>query len=174
MLLQLLQTGTELAMGGSTKTANADISHPRANHIGGIDRLDGYLVARDNETQGVSNASTHDAEVDLRTLGTTQTTHNLLLGHLHTSNGSIIDTDNAVACHDAHLLRGTTTDGLDDEQGVFHHVKLHTDALKVALQGFVGRLHLLGCQIAAMRVKLLKHTSDTVLHQFLLVDTINI
>ena len=150
--LQSFQTLAELIVGGGAKTANADVAHLWTNHISSIDRLDRNLVASNNEQQGVGNAATNNAQVDFRSLGTTQTTHNLLLGHLHTSNSRIVDGDDAVASQDTHLLRRTSADGLNDQQGILYHIKLNTNAFEVALQGFVGFLHLLGSEVTAMRV----------------------
>ena len=152
LFLQLLQTLAELIVGGSTKTANADVAHLRTNHISSIDRLDRNLVASNNKQQGVGNATTNNAQVDLRALGTSQTTHNLLLGHFHTSNGGIVDGDDAVASQDTHLLRRTSADGLNDQQGILYHIELYTNAFEVALQGFVSFLYLLGSEVTAMRV----------------------
>ena len=174
LFLQLLQTLAELIVGGSTKTANTDVAHLRTNHIGSIDRLDGNLVASNNKQQGVGNAATNNAQVDFRSLGTTQTTHNLLLGHLHTSNSRIVDGDDTIASQDTHLLRRTSADGLNDQQGILYHIKLNTNAFEVALQRFIGFLHLFGSKVTAMRIQLFYHASDAVLHQFLFVNTIDV
>ena len=150
--LQLLQTLAELIVCGGAKTANADVAHLWTNHISSIDRLHRNLVASNNKQQGVGNAATNNAQVDFRSLGTTQTTHNLLLGHFHTSNSGIVDRDDTIASQDTHLLRRTSADGLNDQQGILYHIKLNTNAFEVALQGFVGFLHLLGSEVTAMRV----------------------
>ena len=136
--------------------------------------MDGNLVADNLKTQGVADASPHDTEVHLRTLGPSQTTHNLFLWHLHAGNGGVVDAHNTVAGQNACFLRRAVGHGLYDEQRVFHHVKLHADALEVTLQGLVHLFHLLGGGIAGVRVKLFEHSTNAVFDEFLLVNAVDI
>ena len=50
------------------------------------------------------DASTHDAQFHFRTFLASQTLHDFLFRHLNTSDSTVIDGDNAVACKDSHLL----------------------------------------------------------------------
>ena len=136
--------------------------------------MDGNLVAGNGKGEAVADAWTHNAQQHLGALRTTQALHNLLFRHLDTSNGGIVNGNDAVASQNTHLLRRTTADGLDDEQRVFHHIKLYTDALEVTLQGLVHLLDFLGCGIGGVWVQLLQHATDSILYQLVLIDTIHI
>ena len=169
-----LQTLHEFVVRGGSEVADADIAHFRTKHIGGVDGVDRNLVADNLEVQGVANALSHDAEVDLRPLGTAQSAHNLFARHLDAGNGGVVDVDDAVASQDTSLLGRSVGDGLDDKQRVFHHVELYADALERPLQGFVHLLHLLGGGVRRVGVQLLYHAADAVFYQLLLVDAVDI
>ena len=174
LLTQLIQALQEFLMGRSTEVTNTDIADARANHIGGINRLDGNLITDNSKLQHILDTLTNDAQVDLRAFRATQTLHDLLLCHLDTSDGSIVYQNNAVACQDAHFLRRAIRNRLDHEQGILNHIELYTDPLEITIQRLVEVLYFLRREIAGMRVKLIQHTSDGILHQFLLIDTIHI
>ena len=174
MLLQLLEALAELVVGGSTEAANADIAYLGTEHVGSIDGVDRNLVAHYSEQQGVCYLPPDDAQADLSSLGTTQTTHDFLFRHLDTCNNSVVNLDYAVASQDAYLLRRTVGDRLDDQQGVLYHVELYTNALEVTLQGFVGCFYLLGGKVAAVGVQFFQHTPNAVFYQFLFVNAVDI
>ena len=160
----------EFVRRSGSKATYTDIAHIRTYHIGGIDGVDGNLVAGDGKGEAVADAWTDNTQQHLCALGTTQALHDLLLRHLDTCNGGIVDADNAVASQDAHLLGRTAADGLDDEQGVFHHIELYTDTFEVALQGLVHVLYFFGRRIGGVGVQLLQHATDAILYQLILVD----
>ena len=54
------------------------------------------------------------------------------------------------------------------------HIKLHTNALKVAVQRFVKLLHFLRGGIGGMGIEFLEHSTDGILYQFLFIDAIDI
>ena len=171
---QFLHTFHEFLMRGGTETADADVAHLGTNHINGIDALHGNLVALHGEIEHFLHTPAHDAEFYLRSARPAQPLHNLLFRHLHTGNGSVVDGYDTVACHNTHLLGRTIGGGLDDEQRIFHHIKLNADAVEIALQRFVHGLHLLGIGIGGMGIEFLEHAFDGILHEFLLVDGIHI
>ena len=161
-------------MGGGSKTADAYIADAWTYHIGGIDGLHGNLRTDNGELQQILDALTDNSQMHYRTFRTAQALHNLLFRHLHARNGGVIDGDDAVARYDAHLLGGTVGNGLDDEQRVLNHVELHADALEIATEGLVGILYLLGGHVTGVGIKFVKHPSDSVLGEFLLVDAVYI
>ena len=57
---------------------------------------------------------------------------------------------------------------------VVNHIELYADALEVAVQGLVHLLHLLGIAVSGVWVELLKHTTDSILHKFLLIDGVHV
>ena len=154
-LRQFVHTLDELIVRCSTKTADTDVAHLGTNHISGINSVDGNLVANDVKRQRVLYASTHNGQHNFCSLRTTQTFNNLFLGHLDTCDNGVVDFNNTVASNDAHLFGRAVGDRLDDEQRILSHIKLHTNALEITLQGFVGRFHLLCCQVAGVRVEFL-------------------
>lgn len=131
-------------MGGGAEAAYAHIPHTGTYDVGGVDGLDGYLVAGDGERQQAGDAAPCHAEAHLCALGAAQALHYFLAGHLDACYGGVVDCHDAVAGNDAHALRRPSADGLDDEQGVFYHVELNAYALEVAGQRFVECLHFLG------------------------------
>ena len=174
LLAQLIKALEELLMGCGTKVTDTDIADTWTDHIGGIDGLHGNLVAHNGKLQQILDALTDDAQTHLRALRATEALHDLLLRHLHTSDGRIIDQHNTVACQDAYLLRRTIRNGLNHEQGVLDHIELHTDALEIAIQGLAEIFHLLWGEITGMGIELVEHATDGILHQFPFIDTIHI
>ena len=174
LFLQLGEGIAELVMGGGSEIADAHISNLGSYHIYGINGFNGNLVACDLEGEGVLNATAHNTQHHLGALGSAETSHNLLLRHLHSGNGSVVDIDDTVAGKDTNLLRRTTRDRLDDEERVLHHIKLHSNAVETARKGFVEGFHLLGCGIGGMGVKFFEHTADGILHQLSFINTIHI
>ena len=174
LCLQFLHALHELIIGGGTKTAYADITDAWANHIGGVNGMYGNLVALHLEGEQVLDTWTHNTQVGNGTFRTAQTAHNLLLRHLHASDGGIVHHHDTVAGHDTYLFRGTVNHGLDDNQRVLHHIKLYADALKRTVQGLRHRLGLLGCGISRVGVQFLQHAAYGILHQFVLIDLVHI
>ena len=164
----------KLLMGLRPEVADTDIADARTYHIRGINGLHGNLVTYDSEEQFVLNARTDDAKMHLCILRTAQPFHDLLLRHVNTRNGGVVDADDTVAGDDAHLLRGTVSDRLDHHQCVLQHLELDTDALEVAVQRLVEFLHLLGRRVTGMGVKFIEHPTDGVLHKFPFIDAIHI
>ena len=104
LLLEPLHAVHELAVGGGTEIAYADVAHAGTNHINGIDALDGYLVALDFEGEHAADTLAHNAQANHGATGTTQPLHDVFFLHLDTGNGRVVDQHDAVARHDAHLL----------------------------------------------------------------------
>ena len=171
---QFHETLAELLMRLGAEITNTDIADTRTYHISGINRLDRYLITSDDKFQGIGNTPADNSQTHLRPFRTAQSSHNLFLGHRDTRYRSVIHIDDTVTGKNTLFLRGTSNDRLDNEQCVLHHIKLHTDTLKVPLQRFVRLFHLFSCHITAMRIHLLYHPPDTVLHEFLLIDTVHI
>ena len=174
LLLQVLKTLQELLMGGGAKTTDTDITDTWTNDISSIYRLHGNLIANHRELKSILDSLTHHTQMNGGTLRSAQALHDFFLRHLHTSNGGIIDRDDAVASNDAHFLRGSVGDGLNHEESILYHIELHTNALKVATERFVQTLHLLGCEITGVRIEFVEHTTDGILSKFLFIDTIYI
>ena len=116
--------------------------------------MDRNLVAHYSEQQGVCYLPPDDAQADLSSLGTTQTTHNLLATHLYTSNSGISHADNTVTSHYAHLLARTFGNGLYNQKRIIQHIELNTYALKTSSQGLCKLLSLRSIGVSRMRVKL--------------------
>ena len=104
LLGEFFESLAKLVVGGGSEVADAHISHLGTYHIHGIDRLDGYLVAHHLEGEGVLDTASHYSEHHLSALRSAQSAHDILLRHLHSCDGSVVDRDDAVACHDTHLL----------------------------------------------------------------------
>ena len=158
----------------SAKATDTDVAHGRPQHVGGVNGVEGYLVALELKCQRVGNARTYHLEADLCALRSAQTAHDVLLRHLNTCNDGVVDADDAVASHDAGFLGRAVVDGLDDQQRVFHDVKLYAYALEIALQRLVHLFHFLGCRVAGVGVELLEHAADAILDQLFLVDAVDI
>ena len=86
------------------KTTNTDIADTRTNHIGSIYRLNRNLITDNRKQKAIFDTLAHHTKMNFRALGATQTLHNLLFRHLHTSNGCIIDGNDAIASNNADLL----------------------------------------------------------------------
>ena len=147
LLLQTGETLQEFLMGSGTEVSYTDEANARTNHIDGIDGMDRNLVAANGERQLVGNALTHDTQFHDSAFRSTQTLHNLFLRHLDASDGGIVDRHDTVACNDTYTFGGTIGYRLDDKQCVFHHIKLHTDALEITVQRLIQFRHLLRCGI---------------------------
>ena len=174
LCLKFCKTFHEFIVSLGTKVTNADIADTRSNHVGGIDRMDRNLISYYSKFQFILDAKTHHTQFYLRTLRTTQALHNLLLRHLHTCNRCIIHGYDTVASNDAHLLRRTFGNRLDNHQRIVHHIKLHADTLEITIQRLIEFFYLLGGRIAGMGIEFVEHALDGILHQFLFVNTIHI
>ena len=104
LVLQFSVGFHEFVEGGCTKRTDAYVADFWSNHVCGVECMDGNLVACDGELQVSVDASTHDAQFHFRTFLASQTLHDFLFRHLNTSNGAVVDGDNAVASKDSHLL----------------------------------------------------------------------
>ena len=136
--------------------------------------MNGYFGPFHREMQGLGNARTNHSEVNQRAFFASQALHDVALSHLDARYGSVVNGYDAVARHDAHLLRGAVYDGLNDHQRVFHDVKLHANALEVACQGLVESLCFLGVGVRRVRVQLLKHAPYGILHQLIVIHSVYI
>src|SRR5574344_1165793 len=161
-------------MSGSSETFDMDISHLRTNHIGSVDRMDRYLITNDVEGKDSLHATADDTQLHLGALRSTQTTHNLVSRHLHTSNGSVVYQHDTVTCQYSHLLRRSVDYRLNDEECIIDHIKLYTDTVKVTLQRFVHCLYLLRVSVGRVRIQLVKHSVDSILHEFVLIHAVHI
>ena len=81
----------------------------------------------------IFDAWAHNAYLNNGAFWTSQSANDVFLRHLHTRNGRVVNAHDAVASHDAHLLRGSIDNGLYNEQCVFGNVKLHANAFERAL-----------------------------------------
>ena len=117
---------------------------------------------------------THNTKVHLRALRTTQTLHDLLFRHLHTCNCRIIDRDDTIASDNTNLLRRAIGHRLDDKQRIFYHIELHPNTLEIAIQRLIQFLDLFRSGVAGVRIELIQHATNGILHQFLVVYRIYI
>ena len=169
LCLEFLQgLGKFIARGGG-KAVDAYVSRAGLYDVGGIEAEDGYLVALHGEGQRVCHAAAHDGEVHLRAFGAAEALHDVIGAHLDAGNGGIVHRRDAVARQDAYFFRGSSADGLDDQQGVFYHLELDADAVEVALQRFVHGFHFFGVVVRRVRVQLGQHLDDGAFHHPVLV-----
>ena len=147
LLLQFLYGIHHLLMSGLSKVIETYQTYLRRNHIGCIYGIYRNLIALDIKIQRFLYSLPYYAQMCNGTFGTAQTTHNLLLTHLHAGNGCISHTDDTVTCHDAHLLAGTLGNGLYNQQRIVQHIELHTYTLEAACQRFCKLLSLRGIGI---------------------------
>ena len=89
--LQLAESFEELLMGRGTEITNTDVANARTDDIGSIDGMDRNLITHNGKLQCLTNALAHHTQFHLRPLRTTKALHDLLLRHLHTSNGRIVN-----------------------------------------------------------------------------------
>ena len=164
----------EFLVGGGTEAADADVARCGVNHVVGIEGIDRYLVACDGELLHTVHSPTDDAQLHFGAFRATQAFHDFLLRHLHASDGGVVDRHNHVAGDDAHLFGRTAADGLNDDEGVFVHVELHTDALERPRDGLVECLHILGGGVGGMGVKFGEHATDGVFGEFGNIDRVHI
>ena len=157
-----------------TEVGDAHIARLVVEHITGIDAVQGYLVARNAEGNQVGRRATAHLDSDLGALLAPQTLHDVGALHLHTSNEGVVDQHDAVASQDAHALAGSTRDGLDDIERILLHVKLNANATELALQRFLHILGFLSIGVTAVRIQFLQHAHDGILHQFVLVNRVDI
>ena len=147
LLFQPFHCIGHLVLGCGSERAEADETNAGFHDICGVERLHGNLVARHLECVNAIDSAADDAEIDFCALRTAQTTHNLLAAHLHTGDGCVVDRHDAVAGYDADLLRRASGYGLNHNERVFKHIKLHSDAVEVALQRLVQFLGVLRVSI---------------------------
>ena len=174
LLFQRIHRYCYLFMTGKTEAPQSDVSDARTNHISRIHRSYRNLIALYLEDELILDATAHDGKIHRGSLRTAETLHDFLLAHLHTRNSRIIHRNDAVASNDTHLLGRPIHYGLDDEQSIVYHVKLHANTVETSVQRFVHRLGFLGCGVGRMRVELFKHASDGVLYELVLIHTIHI
>ena len=172
--LERIHRRSHLLVAGQAEASQSDVSDSRTNHIRRIHRGYRNLIALHLESKLVLDATAHNGKIHRGSLRTAKAFHDFLLAHLHARNSRIIHRNDAVASYDSHLLGRTIHYGLDDEQGIIYHIKLHANAIETAIQRFIHRLGFLGCGIRGMRVELLEHTTDGVLHELVLIHTIHI
>ena len=134
MSFQCVHRRHKLVVGGGAEATDADISYVRLDHIEGVERLHRDLVSDDVEKQRAGDAAAHDSEFHVCALGATQTLHDLFLRHLYACYRRVVDADDAVTGHDAHLLRRAFRHGLYDQQRVGLDVELHADTLERAVE----------------------------------------
>ena len=151
-----------------------DVADAGGDDVGRVDRVDGNLVARHLKRQGRFHAATHHAKHHLGVFRSAEQAHDAVAVHLHAGDGAAVDTHDAVASHDASPFAGAFGRWLDDNERVVEHIKLHTDALEVAFQRFVEFAGLLGIGVGGMRVEFGEHAVDGILHEFFLVDTVDV
>ena len=143
-------------------------------HIGCINREDGYLRTLDYKREWLVDTPSDNRQRHLRATFASKSAHDVVPIHLHTSYRGVIDGNNTVASEDAHFLRRASRGGLHDHQCVVNDIELHTNTLEIALQWFVERLRLLGIGVTGMGIQLLQHATDSILHEFALIDRIDI
>ena len=171
---QHIETLDKLTISRSAEISDTYIADSRTNHIAGIYRLNWNLVAHHREHQTILNTMTHDTKVHFRALRTTQALHNFLFRHLHTCNCRIIDRDDTIASDDTYLLRRAVGHRLDNEQRVFYHIELHPNTLEIAIQRLIQFLDLFRSGVAGVRIELIQHATNGILHQFVLIDTVDV
>ena len=164
----------ELIVGRCAEAADAHVADGGADHVGGVDGLEGNFVAHDGERQHARDAAAHHAEPHLGAPLAAQAAHNLVAAHLHAGYGGVVDADDAVAGQHAHLFRGAVGDGLDDQQRVAVHVELHADAVEGALERLHHLLGLLGGRIGGVGIEAAEHSPDGVLREVVGADGVHI
>ena len=124
--------------------------------------------------QQVLHVTPQHGQINESTLRATQLLHNLFSAEFHPRNGRIVNGYDTVARQYAHLLGRSATYRLNHQQGVFHHLELHTNTVEIALQGLIHLLYLIGIVISRVRIELLQHLGDGAFHQAGLIDAVNI
>ena len=105
-------------------------------HVARVHAVEGNLVACDAECDKLGVVASLHLHRDLSALLAAQALLDVAVFHLHAGNAGVVDGNDAVAGNDAHLLRRSAHDGLDDVERVLFHVELDADATELALQGF--------------------------------------
>ena len=172
--IQAFQRVEELTVGRCAKGRYLYVSHRWAYHVESVNGVERNLVSDNGEIYYVLDAVALNANLHLSAFRPSEAAHYLLFRHLYACYGSVIDRHEAVAGQDADLLRRAVVDGLHHEERVLKHIELHSHTLKVALQGLIEGFHLLGCGVRRVGIKLLYHSSDGILHQFLAIHAIHI
>ena len=93
---------------------------------------------------------------------------------MRVSDGAVVHKHDAVSRDDSLLLARTSADGFDHHKRVLHHLELHTDALETSVEILVGLLHVLGLDVCGVGVKLLQHSFDGSVNDFLVFEVVNI
>ena len=102
--LHLLNCVYHLSWCSCSEGRKSDISHPWSNHIRRFYCVKGYFVTSNNKRKDILYTSTLNTNLYLCTLWSTESFHNILLRHFHSSNDSIIYSNKTVSCNNSHSL----------------------------------------------------------------------
>ena len=161
-------------MGFLAKARHVDITGVRTNHIGCLNRFDGYWGPLDDKIKTSFHSRTDDSEVDDGALLSTQFPDDGSPRHLHTCDERVVDPHDAVSGTDSDLLRRSIEGRLDDYQRVVDDVELYPDAVEIALKTLLHGLGLIGSHIRRVGVEAFQHSADAVLDKLCLVDRIDV
>ena len=161
-------------MGLHSEALQACVTYARTNHIGCVERVNGYLCTCNDKVQYAFYITAHNAQLDFCAFFAAQTLHNVGAVHFHARYQRVVHHNDAVARNDAHLLWRSIHDGLDNHQRVVNDVELHANTFKIALQRFVHSLCFLRISIGRVGVEPFQHTTNGVFHHFLLVHLVYI
>ena len=139
-----------LAVGVGGKFIETQIAGLVIYHICGVDGINWYFGTCDGKgyrVRGDASLHTQHGDIHIRAFRAAQPLHDIVVFHLHSGDGSVVDGDYAVAGQHAYPLRRTAADRLYDIERVAVHVEGDADAAEVALQGLVNLLGLFGRRV---------------------------
>ena len=174
LFLQLRHSIHILFVGTACKAAQADVARFVISHVGGIDAVEGDVVAGDAEFDGLRRAAAFYRHVHLRSLRSSEALHNVGVAHFLPGNQRVVDGNDAVAGNDSHALRRAASNRLDDVERVFLHVELYAYAAEVAVEWFGQFLCLFLVGVSRVWVELFKHALDGVFNELVFVDGVHI
>ena len=108
----------------------------------------------------VDSTLTEDVEGDDGTFLTAEMIEDELVVDAVAGGGTMVDADDFVAHHEAHLLGGAAVDDGAHHDGVGHNLEADANALEVAVEAFVGTLDILGGDVDAVGVEGLEDSVD--------------
>ena len=164
----------KLLDGSGGELAELEVTNIVIKHVGDVDAVGGNGITSNRIVEQTLNATTQHANGNLGALGTFQFTHYVFVGQFFACHQRVINIDDTVTRHDAHLLRGTSLDNIDDGNGVFLKAKLHADAIEATQQRAVHFIELVQGDVGAMRVKFFHHGSDCLVLEFVGIRHVDI
>ena len=149
-------------MCGRDELLELDVTGRLVEHIRRIDAICRYHTSCDSKINQIGYATTENLHVDLGAARPLEHLHHLVVINVLSSDETVTDVNDSVACHDAALLRRSAFDGTDDGDGVFLDSERHANTFKAALQVLSHLFKHLGLEIFAVRI----HQVDDAVHCF--------